>query len=244
MTVGPVFVTVEAPRTAKLCAEPSGGADCAQPRLPILNMQITNKSFFMSKLLGWISVHGGCRGDSSPKLKRMLTTNANWHLSPLGHPRKTQVAGCLSGSSSLLGMRPMLGGGLRELHRSHLCQEDFPIIRSGQENDTHAVHPGALFAGEKRVFPQNNRDEKLVGVSDRGFNDVACVFLCVRGEERFKSFPDFFAIPTFSGNVDELRVFCEKRNQFLGLEPLEAGKETIEPKRCACRGSTLKFRSR
>jgi hypothetical protein len=58
MTVGPVFVTVEAPRTAKVCAEPGGGADCAQPRLPMLKKQIANISFFMSKLLGWISFHG------------------------------------------------------------------------------------------------------------------------------------------------------------------------------------------
>jgi hypothetical protein len=57
MAVGPVLVTVEAPRTAKLCAGPSDGADCAQPRLPILNMQMINKSFFISKLLGWISLH-------------------------------------------------------------------------------------------------------------------------------------------------------------------------------------------
>jgi hypothetical protein len=57
MTVGPAFVTVEAPRTAKLSAGPSGGADCAQLRLPMLNQQITNISFFMSILLGWISLH-------------------------------------------------------------------------------------------------------------------------------------------------------------------------------------------
>jgi hypothetical protein len=55
MTVGPALVTVEAPRTAKLCAEPSGGADCAQPRLPVLNKQIISIRFFMSILLGWIS---------------------------------------------------------------------------------------------------------------------------------------------------------------------------------------------
>ncbi len=126
-------------------------------------------------------------------------------------------------------MARLLGGGLRELHRGHLRHEDFPIIRSRRENDTHAVHPGALFAGEKRIFPENNRNEKLVGVSDRGFNEVTCVFLRVRGEERLKSFPDFFAIPTFPGSVDELGVFCEKRNQFFGLEPLKAGKEAIEP---------------
>jgi hypothetical protein len=47
MIVGPVLVTVEAPRTAKPCAEPSGGADCAQARLPIFNMPITNKRFFI-----------------------------------------------------------------------------------------------------------------------------------------------------------------------------------------------------
>ena len=54
MTVAPALVTVEAPRTAKLCAEPSGGADWARARLPALNMQITNKSLFISNLLGWI----------------------------------------------------------------------------------------------------------------------------------------------------------------------------------------------
>src|SRR5712664_1484962 len=58
MIVGPVLVTVEAPRTAKLCAEPSGGADCARARLPTFNMQITNKSLFISKLLDWISLRG------------------------------------------------------------------------------------------------------------------------------------------------------------------------------------------
>ena len=30
MTLGPVFVTVDPPRTAKLCAVPSGGAVCAE----------------------------------------------------------------------------------------------------------------------------------------------------------------------------------------------------------------------
>jgi len=38
VAVGLALVTAEAPRTAKLSAEPSGGADCAQARLPILNM--------------------------------------------------------------------------------------------------------------------------------------------------------------------------------------------------------------
>jgi hypothetical protein len=38
MTVGPALVTVEAPRTAKLCTEPSGGADYAQAKLPTLSM--------------------------------------------------------------------------------------------------------------------------------------------------------------------------------------------------------------
>jgi hypothetical protein len=56
--VAPVFVTVVVPRTAKLADEPSGGAvACAQHRLPVLNMQITNKTFFISKLLGWICLH-------------------------------------------------------------------------------------------------------------------------------------------------------------------------------------------
>jgi hypothetical protein len=50
--VAPVQVTVEEPRTAKLAAEPSDGAVCAQARLPTLNMQISNKSLFISKLLG------------------------------------------------------------------------------------------------------------------------------------------------------------------------------------------------
>jgi len=54
-TVAPVLVTVVAPRTAKLCAAPSGGADCAHAKLPIPSMQITNKSLFISKLLGWTS---------------------------------------------------------------------------------------------------------------------------------------------------------------------------------------------
>jgi hypothetical protein len=48
MIVGPVLVTVEAPRTAKLAAEPSGGAVCAQARVPILNRKITKKTFFIT----------------------------------------------------------------------------------------------------------------------------------------------------------------------------------------------------
>jgi len=48
------LVTVVVPRTAKLADEPSDGADCAQARLPMLKMQITNRIFFISKLLGWI----------------------------------------------------------------------------------------------------------------------------------------------------------------------------------------------
>jgi hypothetical protein len=73
-TVGPVFVTVEAPRTAKVCAEPSGGADSAQARLAILNMQIANKTLVISKLLGWIWLHVAdrererhCRVDFEPR---------------------------------------------------------------------------------------------------------------------------------------------------------------------------------
>jgi hypothetical protein len=42
----PVHVTVEEPKTAKLAAVPSDGS-CAQHRLPMLNMQITNKRFFI-----------------------------------------------------------------------------------------------------------------------------------------------------------------------------------------------------
>ena len=48
MTVAPVLVTVEAPRTAKLSAEPSGGAVCAQARVPILNRQINKNAFFIT----------------------------------------------------------------------------------------------------------------------------------------------------------------------------------------------------
>jgi hypothetical protein len=51
MMVGPVLVTVEAPRTAKLCAEPSGGVACVKARLTILSRQITKKTFFMTLLL-------------------------------------------------------------------------------------------------------------------------------------------------------------------------------------------------
>src|ERR1700676_469711 len=56
MADAPVQVTVEEPRMAKLAAEPSDGA-CAQHMLLTLNMKITNKSFFISKLLGWISLY-------------------------------------------------------------------------------------------------------------------------------------------------------------------------------------------
>jgi hypothetical protein len=49
MIVGPVLVTVEAPSTAKLCAEPSGGVVCAKARLTIrFSRQITKKSFLMT----------------------------------------------------------------------------------------------------------------------------------------------------------------------------------------------------
>jgi hypothetical protein len=49
MIVGPVLVTVEAPRTAKLCAEPSGGVVCVKARLTIrFSMQTTKKSFLMT----------------------------------------------------------------------------------------------------------------------------------------------------------------------------------------------------
>jgi hypothetical protein len=57
MIIGPVLVTVDAPKTANVCEEASGGADCAQVRLSILNMQITNKSLFISKPVHWICVH-------------------------------------------------------------------------------------------------------------------------------------------------------------------------------------------
>ena len=43
--VGPVLVTVEAPKTAKVCAEPNGGTDCAQAALPVVNMKITKNRF-------------------------------------------------------------------------------------------------------------------------------------------------------------------------------------------------------
>jgi hypothetical protein len=52
MTVMPVLVTVVAARIAKLCAEPSGGADCARAKLPILRMQTTIKILFIAKVLG------------------------------------------------------------------------------------------------------------------------------------------------------------------------------------------------
>jgi hypothetical protein len=45
--VGPVLVTVEAPRTAKVCAEPNGGAVCAQAMVPILNRKIIEKTVFI-----------------------------------------------------------------------------------------------------------------------------------------------------------------------------------------------------
>jgi hypothetical protein len=46
-----VQVTAVPPRTAKVAAVPSEGA-CAQHMLPVLNMQISIKTFFISKLLG------------------------------------------------------------------------------------------------------------------------------------------------------------------------------------------------
>jgi hypothetical protein len=55
MAEAPVQVTVEEPSTAKLAAEPSDGA-CARHRLPILNTQITKKSFFIIKAPLWISL--------------------------------------------------------------------------------------------------------------------------------------------------------------------------------------------
>lgn len=48
MRRAPVFVTVVAPSTAKVCEEASGGADCAPASPPALNIQITNKTFFIS----------------------------------------------------------------------------------------------------------------------------------------------------------------------------------------------------
>jgi hypothetical protein len=59
MTVRPVLVTDEAPRTAKVRAAPNGGADCAQTKLLKVNMKTTIKSFFISKLLGGISLYQG-----------------------------------------------------------------------------------------------------------------------------------------------------------------------------------------
>jgi hypothetical protein len=48
MIVRPVFVTVEAPRMAKLCAEPSGGTVCVHASVPILNRQIAKTIFFIT----------------------------------------------------------------------------------------------------------------------------------------------------------------------------------------------------
>jgi hypothetical protein len=71
MTVGPVLVTVEAPRTAKVCAEPSGGADCARSRFPIVNMPIANKSFLMSQLVFSVMVADSAgRGTAKWSLNR------------------------------------------------------------------------------------------------------------------------------------------------------------------------------
>jgi hypothetical protein len=51
------LVTVVVPRTAKLADEPSDGADWAQARLPTLSIQMTNITFPISNLLGWICLH-------------------------------------------------------------------------------------------------------------------------------------------------------------------------------------------
>jgi hypothetical protein len=45
IALAPVLVTVEAPNTAKVCAAPSGGTDCAQAALPVVNMNITKNRF-------------------------------------------------------------------------------------------------------------------------------------------------------------------------------------------------------
>src|ERR1700687_1095133 len=105
-------------------------------------------------------------------------------------------------------------GRLREVQPRHLCTEDFPIIRSRRENETHSVHPGALFAGEKCIPPYNISDEQLACFCQRCFDNVTFIFLCVRSKQRFKAPPNFFAIPPFSRSIDELRILCEKRNQF------------------------------
>jgi hypothetical protein len=66
MIVRPELATVEAPRTAKVWEEASGGADCAQAKLPILNIKITDTVFFLSKLLGRISLH--CRRQGKARI--------------------------------------------------------------------------------------------------------------------------------------------------------------------------------
>jgi hypothetical protein len=43
----------------------------------------------------------------------------------------------------------------------YLDKKDFPVIRSKYENDAHAVHPSALFAGEKGVVPSNVCNEQI-----------------------------------------------------------------------------------
>ncbi len=42
---------------------------------------------------------------------------------------------------------------LEGLYRCNLREEDCPFFRFRNENDTHSVHPGALFAGEKGILP-------------------------------------------------------------------------------------------
>jgi hypothetical protein len=64
MRVGPVLVTVAAPKTAKLCAEPSGGTVCAGIELPVVNRRVINKigftwRFSLDRLDGYLARH--CR---------------------------------------------------------------------------------------------------------------------------------------------------------------------------------------
>jgi hypothetical protein len=75
--LAPVLVTVVAPSTAKLCAEASGGADCALLKLPILNTQIPNKSFFIIKLafsvMSLTVREGSVESDPGTRREQMLT---------------------------------------------------------------------------------------------------------------------------------------------------------------------------
>lgn len=48
---------------------------------------------------------------------------------------------------------------LERLNGGHLRQKDFPVVDFGNNNHCHSMHPGALFTDEKRVLPNNGRDE-------------------------------------------------------------------------------------